>query len=74
MIVLRRFWGGEQGQDLIEYTLLIALVVLGSAALMGTSGKSVSKVWNAANAALTSSATSTTAPTGGGGDPDHDGH
>lgn len=30
---LRNFWNGEQGQDLIEYTLLMAFVALASAAL-----------------------------------------
>ena len=33
MTFLRNFWNDEQGQDLIEYTLLMAFVALASAAL-----------------------------------------
>ena len=33
MTLLRNFWNEEQGQDLIEYTLLMAFVALASAAL-----------------------------------------
>ena len=33
MTILRNFWNDEQGQDLIEYTLLMAFVALASAAL-----------------------------------------
>jgi len=40
----------EQGQDLIEYTLLLAFVALASAALFTSAGKSVSTIWtNASN-------------------------
>ena len=33
MTFLRNLWNEEQGQDLIEYTLLMAFVALASAAL-----------------------------------------
>ena len=33
MTFLRNLWNDEQGQDLIEYTLLMAFVALASAAL-----------------------------------------
>jgi Flp pilus assembly pilin Flp len=42
----------EQGQDLIEYTLLLAFVCLAAAALFINSGKSVSGIWTAANTRL----------------------
>ena len=50
----------EQGQDLIEYTLLLAFVALASAALFISSGQSVSSIWgtasdNLASAAITAS-------------------
>jgi Flp pilus assembly pilin Flp len=48
----------EQGQDLIEYTLLMAFVALASAALFITSGGSVKGIWGAANTRLTAAATS----------------
>jgi Flp pilus assembly pilin Flp len=73
MIFLRRFWKAEVAQDLIEYTLLIAFVVLGTAALMSTSGGSVSRIWTATNVALTGQV-APPANGGGGGDHDHDDH
>jgi Flp pilus assembly pilin Flp len=42
----------EQGQDLIEYTLLLAFVCLAAAALFIGSGKSVSGIWSSANSRL----------------------
>ena len=49
----------EQGQDLIEYTLLLAFVALASAALFIGSGTSVSTIWNAASNNLSNAAAST---------------
>jgi Flp pilus assembly pilin Flp len=46
------FWQDESGQDLIEYTLLMAFVALSSAALFTSTGSSVSKVWSSSNSAL----------------------
>jgi len=43
---LYNFWKEEDGQDLIEYTLLLAMVCLGSAAVMIGSGESVHTIWN----------------------------
>jgi Flp pilus assembly pilin Flp len=42
----------ENGQDLIEYTLLLAFVALSSAALFMNAGKSVKGVWSVANSQL----------------------
>ncbi|MGA2114293.1 MAG: Flp family type IVb pilin [Bryobacteraceae bacterium] len=58
MTFLRNFWNDEQGQDLIEYTLLLAFVALASAALFIGAGGSVSKIWTSANAQLAAAATS----------------
>jgi Flp pilus assembly pilin Flp len=49
----------EQGQDLIEYTLLLAFVSLASAALFIGSGNSVSSIWGAASTNLGNAATAT---------------
>jgi Flp pilus assembly pilin Flp len=54
MTFLRNFWNDEQGQDLIEYTLLMAFVALASAALFLGSGKSIAGIWNTTNSQLTS--------------------
>ena len=54
----RTFVKDEQGQDLIEYTLLLAFVALASAALFTSAGKSVSTIWTAASTQLNAAATS----------------
>ena len=42
----------EQGRDLIEYTLLLAFVVLASAALFISAGGSIRGIWGQANGIL----------------------
>jgi Flp pilus assembly pilin Flp len=51
-MILAHFWQDEQGQDLIEYTLLLAFVCLASAALFISAGGSVSGIWSATNSDL----------------------
>jgi Flp pilus assembly pilin Flp len=46
------FWREEKGQDLIEYTLLMAFVALASAALFTGAGRSVKGIWTTANTQL----------------------
>ena len=55
--LMTRLWKEEQGQDLIEYTLLAAFVCLASAGLFITGGASISAIWLDANTDL-STATS----------------
>jgi len=55
--LLVRFIREEEGQDLIEYTLLLAFVCLASAALFINAGTSISGIWNIANATLTNAKT-----------------
>jgi Flp pilus assembly pilin Flp len=43
----------ESGQDLIEYTLLLAFVALASAALFIGAGGSVQGIWSVSNSQLT---------------------
>ena len=50
--MLWNFLRDEQGQDLIEYTLLLAFVALASAALFISAGTSVSGIWGTANSQL----------------------
>jgi Flp pilus assembly pilin Flp len=52
------FVNDEQGQDLIEYTLLLAFVALASAALFTSAGTSVSKIWGSASTNLSQAAAS----------------
>lgn len=56
--ILKNFFGDEQGQDLIEYTLLMAFVALASAALFIGAGKSVSSIWTSTNTQLSNAAVS----------------
>jgi Flp pilus assembly pilin Flp len=51
-----RFVKDEEGQDLIEYTLLMAFIALASAAVFINAGSSVSKIWQSANASLSNAA------------------
>ena len=51
-----RFLHDDQGQDLIEYTLLIAFVALASAALFLGAGGSITTIWSATNTQLANAA------------------
>jgi Flp pilus assembly pilin Flp len=57
MNLLRNFWNDEQGQDLIEYTLLMAFVALASAALFLGAGSSIKGIWTTTNTQLTNANT-----------------
>jgi Flp pilus assembly pilin Flp len=50
--VLIRFVREEEGQDLIEYTLLLAFVCLASAALFINAGTTMANIWGIANQTL----------------------
>ena len=52
MNAIRNFWNDERGQDLIEYTLLMAFVALASAALFLGAGGSISSIWTTSNSQL----------------------
>ena len=52
MMHLKAFVKSERGQDVVEYTLLLAFVALASAALFVNAGGSVSGIWTTANGIL----------------------
>jgi Flp pilus assembly pilin Flp len=52
--LIRRFVREEEGQDLVEYTLLLAFVCLASAALFIGAGQSMASIWSDTNVILTS--------------------
>jgi Flp pilus assembly pilin Flp len=58
MTYLRNLWNDEQGQDLIEYTLLLAFVALASAALFIGAGGSIKGIWITTNSQLAAAAAS----------------
>jgi len=49
---LNRLLLDDSGQDLIEYTLLMAFVALASAALFIGAGGSISGIWSTTNSQL----------------------
>jgi Flp pilus assembly pilin Flp len=49
---VHRFLRDEGGQDLIEYTLLMAFIAMASAAIFAKAGSSVNGVWTGANTVL----------------------
>jgi len=48
----KSFWNDQEGQDLIEYTLLMAFVALASAALFLGAGGSIQGIWTTSNTNL----------------------
>ena len=52
MTLVHSFWNDEDGQDLIEYTLLIGFVALASAALFIGAGGNISGIWTTVNSRL----------------------
>jgi Flp pilus assembly pilin Flp len=55
---MREFCRDDQGQDLIEYTLLMAFVALASAALFIGAGGSIQGIWSTSNTQLVAANTS----------------
>jgi Flp pilus assembly pilin Flp len=45
MKMFKNFWKDDSGQDLIEYSLLLALICLASAAIFLTLGDSLRGIW-----------------------------
>ncbi len=52
MRLIKAFWTDDRGQDLIEYTLLMAFVALASAALFIGAGQSICGIWSTSNSQL----------------------
>jgi len=50
------FFREEQGQDLIEYTLLMAFICLAAAAIFIPTGRTVASIWCIANVGLSQAA------------------
>jgi Flp pilus assembly pilin Flp len=53
---LKRFWQGDEGQDLTEYVLLLAFIALTTAALVTAPMSSVNTIWVAGNSELSTAA------------------
>ena len=48
----RSFWNGEEGQDLVEYSLLLAFVSLAGAAFYVGMATSTTSIWSIVNSRL----------------------
>jgi len=55
---IRTFLSEDAGQDLIEYTLLLAFVALASAMLFIGAGHSIKGIWTTTNSELAAAAAS----------------
>jgi Flp pilus assembly pilin Flp len=55
---LKAFWQEEEGQDLVEYSLLLAFIALAAVALLSSAGGSIKTIWTGINSQLTNAAAS----------------
>ena len=46
---LLNFWQEEDGQDLIEYSLLITFIAIACAAIVGAGRPAVNSIWQSSN-------------------------
>jgi Flp pilus assembly pilin Flp len=53
---IMNFLTEESGQDLIEYTLLMAFIALASAAIFVNAGGSINSIWQSSNTQLSNAA------------------
>jgi Flp pilus assembly pilin Flp len=56
--VLKSFWQEEEGQDLVEYSLLLAFIALAAVALLQSAGTSIKAMWTNINSTLSNAAAS----------------
>jgi Flp pilus assembly pilin Flp len=54
--ILSALWQEEEGQDLVEYSLLLAFIALAAIALLSAAGNSVKGIWTSINTNLTNAA------------------
>ena len=49
----RRLWSDDEGQDLVEYALLVFLIAVAAITILTTLGTDISKVFSTAASAMT---------------------
>ena len=52
MRALFNLWNDDQGQDTIEYVLLVAFVAIASAAIFLAGGGSIQGIWSTSNSQI----------------------
>lgn len=55
--VLNAFWREEDGQDLVEYSLLLAFIALAAVTVLTSTSGSLNKLWDTISNTLSSAAT-----------------
>jgi Flp pilus assembly pilin Flp len=51
------FWTDQDGQDIVEYSLLVTFIAIACLALMATPGPTIQGLWNKGSNTLTSANT-----------------
>ena len=54
---IQRFWREEDGQDLVEYSLLLAFIALAAVTILGTVKTNINALWTKVNTGLTTANT-----------------
>lgn len=54
--VLLKFWKETDGQDMVEYSLLLAFIALAGVVILSNARSSISSIWNKANSSLSTAA------------------
>jgi Flp pilus assembly pilin Flp len=57
-LALKTFWQEEDGQDLVEYSLLLAFIALAAVAILSGVKGQITALWTSINNALTDAVTS----------------
>jgi Flp pilus assembly pilin Flp len=55
--MMQRFWKEEEGQDLVEYSLLLAFIALAAVGLLSGTRTTISGLWSNINNTLASAST-----------------
>ena len=53
-LFLQKLWSREDGQDMVEYALLLGFIVLCAAAILTTTRGQISTIWSTINSSLSS--------------------
>jgi Flp pilus assembly pilin Flp len=53
---LQAFWIGEEGQDMVEYSLLLAFIALAAVGLLSGIKTSISTIWTSISTNLSTAA------------------
>lgn len=55
---LLQFWRDEDGQDLIEYSLLITFIAIATAVVVGSGHNAITGIWSGSNSTIAAANTS----------------